>query len=101
MKSGAQTMNDVSKIVLNIDAALFGESMHNSLFHQSSSVPTPMEIGNVQQRPNDRNNNSCFKYHKTGYRTCKCGTPRDKNVTKTKIGSTSAENWSTDGVLES
>ena len=70
MKVGAQTMSDASRIALNFDSALFGAGMFrfqdNGGFLSSQYVPT--EIGNLEQRDQDRSNNACFKCHKVGCR---------------------------------
>ncbi len=60
MKAGAQTMNDASRIALNVDAALFGAGMHHEYYGYSSG-PTPIEIGNFEQRKRDRERNAYFK----------------------------------------
>ena len=73
MKAGARTMNDASRIALNVDAALFGSGMLNNQWNNRVSGPTPMEIGNVEQRDRDRRSNACFKCHKVGCRPWKCG----------------------------
>ena len=49
MKSGAQTINDASRIALNVEAALFGAGMFSYGGVMRSDDPTPMEIGNFQQ----------------------------------------------------
>ena len=87
LKSGAQTINDASRIALNVDAALFGAGMYH--FHGNCNQgfgPTPMEIGNFEQREKDRKNNACFKCHKAGCRPWKCGKKRGKSAS---IGNTS------------
>lgn len=76
MKAGARTMNDASRIALNVDAALFGSGMLNYQWSNRVSVPTPMEIGNVEQKDKDRRSNACFKCHKVGCRPWKCGKER-------------------------
>lgn len=88
MKAGAQTMNDASRIALNVDAALFGAGMYQSYGFQSSA-PTPMEIGNFEQRKKDRENNACYKCHKVGCRPYKCS-PRVRK--KASIGNTNVSN---------
>ena len=69
-------MNDASRIALNVDAALFGSGMLNYQWSNRVSVPTPMEIGNVEQKDKDRRSNACFKCHKVGCRPWKCGKER-------------------------
>ena len=70
MKAGAQTMSDASRIALNVDSAMF-RFQNNGGFPGSQNVP--MEIGNVEQRDQDRRNNACFKCHKVVCRPWKCG----------------------------
>ena len=72
MKSGARTMNDASRIALNVDSALFGAGFLNFQTSQGNFGPTPMDIGNLEQRDKDRKNNGCFKCHKPGCRPWKC-----------------------------
>ena len=49
MKAGARTMNDASRIALNVDAALFGAGAFSYTPYRSPSGPVPMDIGNVEQ----------------------------------------------------
>lgn len=78
LKAGAQTMQEASKIALNVDSALFGAGMFNFQYggRFTGSQYTPMEIGNVEHRNNDRRNNACFTCHKVGCRPWKCGKGR-------------------------
>ena len=99
MKANPETVADASKIALNVDNALMGAGMFNGGFsgfgmnHGSSSVPQPMDIGNVEgnmhyrgkafkpkrkgskpndvQRQRDLLNNACFVCHKPGCRPWK------------------------------
>jgi len=74
MKAGVQTMTEASKIALNVDSALFNSRKFyaSSYSGNSGPVPTPMEIGNMEQRRQDMEKNSCFKCHKVGCRPWKC-----------------------------
>ena len=65
-------MNDASRIALNVDSALFGAGMLNFQPSQGNFGPTPMDIGNVEQREKDRRNNACFSCHKKGCRPWMC-----------------------------
>lgn len=82
LKSGVQTMNEASRIALNVDSALFGAGMLGFQYGRNtgSSQYTPMEIGNVEQRDKDRQNNACFKCHKVGCRPWKCGQERSRRI---------------------
>ncbi len=44
MNSGAQTINDAARIVLNVDAALVGPEMISYGGFMCSNPPTPTEI---------------------------------------------------------
>lgn len=78
LKAGAQTMNEASRIALNVDSALFGAGMFN--FQQGGGFTrtqyAPMEIGNIEQRDKDRKKNACFTCHKVGCRPWLCGNGR-------------------------
>ena len=95
MKAGAQTMSDASRIALNVDSALFGAGMFR--FQNDGGFPgsqyTPMEIGNVEQRDQDRSNNACCKCHKVGCRPWKCGkkAKQDQN-TRRRTGQAAVSN---------
>lgn len=86
MKAGAQTMIDASRIALNVDSALFGAGMY---YHQGNSGlnsgPTPMEIGNFEQKKKDRKRNACYLCHKVGCRPWKCNPQGQGNAS---IGNT-------------
>ena len=81
MKAGATTMSEASRIALNVDAALFGSGMYQNFGFQRVT-PTPMEIGNIEQRKKDRANNACFRCHKVGCRPYKC---RPRENTRTSV----------------
>ena len=49
MKAGARTMNDASRIALNVDAALYGAGAFSYTPYRNPSGPVPMDIGNVEQ----------------------------------------------------
>ena len=51
----------------------------------SNSDPTPMEIGNFEQRNEDRKKNACFKCHEIGCRPWKC---KNKSQKKAHIANT-------------
>ena len=76
MKAGVQSMKAASRIALNVDSAIFGSRMFQNRLHVSTSVPTPMEIGNMEQKRSDIKRDACFKCHKVGCRPWKC---RKKN----------------------
>ena len=90
IKAGAQSMDDASRIALSVDSALFGARMfHNprSSFAKESfadPTPTPMDIGNIEQRRKDLQNNSCFKCHKVGCRPWKCRTSGKPSISNTE-----------------
>ncbi len=86
MKAGAQTMNEASRIALNVDAALFGAGMHHGYYGHTSG-PTPMDIGNFEQRQRFRERDACFKCHKVVCRPFKCRKKGQKKVSirNTKI----------------
>ena len=88
LKSGAQTMNDASRIALNVDSAIFGAQRFIFTRNGESTNPTPMEIGNIEQKNKDRKNNACFSCHKIGCRPWICGA--EKKV-KFSLGNTSVE----------
>ena len=95
MKAGAQTMSDASRIALNVDSALFGAGMFR--FQNDGGFPgsqyTPMEIGNVEQRDQDRSNNACSKCHKIGCRPWKCGKKAKQNQnTRRRTGQAAISN---------
>ena len=46
LKSNARTMNDASRIALNVDSALFNAGMFRFQGYRQDPAPTPMEIGN-------------------------------------------------------
>ena len=60
MNAGIQSINEASRIALNVDSALFGSGIYPA-YSKEASGPTPMEIGNFGQRKRDRERNSCFK----------------------------------------
>ncbi len=87
MKAGAQTMIEASRIALNVDSALFGAGMYYHRGFGSQPVgPTPMEIGNFEQKRKDRRRNACFRCHKVGCRPYKCNPPGQE---KASIGNSS------------
>lgn len=77
MKAGAQTMNDASRIALNVDAALHGAGMYGM---QNGFNPTPMEIGNYEQKTFDRSKRLCYRCHKAGCKPSICGKGRRNNT---------------------
>lgn len=84
LKSGVQKFDEVTRIALNVDSALFGSGMFSDgavrQLNTRVDRPEPMEIGNVEREPRNRNkqrevdmkNNACFKCHKPGCRPWKC-----------------------------
>lgn len=93
MKAGAQTLDDASRIALNVDAALFGSGMLNLQGHGSFNGPTPMEIGNMEQmsqREIDRKNNACFVCHKPGCRPYNHSNARNNRGSRGSRGRTRA-----------
>ena len=91
MKAGAQNMNDASRIALNVDAALFGAGMFRPQWPGRFSAPTPMEIGNFEQRAKDRARNACFKCHKVGCRPRIC-TAKERVESRKRLASLSNAN---------
>ena len=102
MKAGAQTMNDASKIALNVDSALFGAGMLGFQQTYSNSHPTPMEIGNMEQRKKDLNKNACFKCHEVRCRPWICDNKNKKpEITNTNAcGKKSSESNDSDSENE-
>ena len=74
-------MIDASRIALNVDSALWRAGIFNTQ-RTSFSGPSPMEIGNVEQKREDLRNNACFKCHTLGCRPNRCGAEysRPKNA---------------------
>lgn len=75
MKAGARTMEQASRIALNVDSALSGLGYSWNQGNGNRSVPTPMEIGNFQrnnhmqsQREQNLLRGACFTCHKVGCR---------------------------------
>lgn len=97
MKAGAQNINDASRIALNVDSALFGAGMFRFQGSMGNSAPTPMEIGNFEQRNTDWKKNACFKCHKVGCRPWKC---RRGNRGKRTQGNNSASISNSNAVCE-
>ena len=60
MKADSQTMDVAFWIALSLDSVLFSAGMLDSLGHLQKNLPTPMEIGNLEQRKQDRENNASF-----------------------------------------
>ncbi len=85
MKAGVHSINEASRIALNIDAALFGVGMYRN-YSTETSRPTPMEIGNLEQKKRDRERSACFKCHKVRCRPYKCA---NKGRQKVMTGNTS------------
>ncbi len=69
---------------------LFGAGMYSHQSFGTSSGPTPMEIGNFEQKRNDRRNNACFKCHKVGCRSWICDESKKKDKTRASIGNSNA-----------
>ncbi len=57
IKSGARTINDASRIALNVGAALFDAGMFSCGGFMRLNAPTPVEIGNFLQKSKDRKRN--------------------------------------------
>lgn len=53
IKEEAKTMNDASRIALNVNAALFRAGMYMFQRRGRVSGPAPMEIGNLEQKSKD------------------------------------------------
>ena len=66
MKAGAQTMNDASRVALNVDAALYGAGMFSPTPYRSQQVPVPMEIGNIEQHRRYNYRGACHRSKKEG-----------------------------------
>ena len=99
LKAGPANVDAAARIALNVDSAMFGAGMFNSV--QQYSQPQPMDIGNVEgnfakggrpqrgngkwqeQRRKDIENNACFKCHKVNCRPYKCS-PRKVQTTNTE-----------------
>ena len=79
LKAEARTIIDASRIALNVDSVLWGAGVH-SFQRQRYTGPTPMEIGNIEQRRKDLRNNSCFKCHTLGFRPRRCGTGHSRTT---------------------
>ena len=94
MKYGARTMSDASRIALNVDSALFGAGMLRFQPRQGSFGPTPMDIGNLEQKDKDRRNNGCFRCHKPGCRPwiCDPSKRRPRKISNVDVG----KNFSSD-----
>ncbi len=90
MKAGVQSTNEASRIVLNVDAALFGRGMYRN-YSTETSGPTPMEIGNVEQKKRDRERNACFKCQNVGCRPYNCA---NKGPQKVMVGNNRMNNES-------
>ena len=57
LKSGAQTLDEVTRIALSVDSAMFNFGMFSgSSYGQNNIGPQPMEIGNMETKPTYRNN---------------------------------------------
>ncbi len=83
MKTGVMSINQASRIALNIYSALFDTGTYQE-YTNNASEPTPLEIGNFEQRKVDMERNAWFKCHKVGC-TNKC---RKKSQKKISIGNT-------------
>ena len=79
LKAGAKTLEEASRIALNVDSAIFGSRSNSYYRYQREQSPVPMEIGNMEQRNIDRANNACFKCHKPGCRPWKCSNDTRSN----------------------
>ena len=90
LNAGVQSINEASRITLNVDSALFGAGMYHACSKEASG-PTLLEIGNFEQRKRDRERNACFKCHKVGCRPYKCA---NKSPQKLIIGNTSVSSGS-------
>ena len=80
MKAGARTMNDASRIALNVDAALYGAGAFSYTPYQGPSRPVPMDIGNVEQHPRVFRG-ACHLCQKEGCRPFICR-PRPESSTR-------------------
>ena len=98
MKAGSQTMESASRIALNVDSALFGAGMYFNQGYISQAGPTPMEIGNFEQRKSDRKNNACYSCHKVGCRPWKC---KKVSSTEASISNANAESGPESAGLQS
>ena len=90
LKSNARTMNDASRIALNVDSALFNAGMFRFQGYRQDTAPTPMEIGNVEQHEKDRRNNACFRCHKVGCRPFKCDPSKRRRKPQARVSNTKA-----------
>lgn len=107
LKSTVATFEDATKIALLVDSALWREYQSGQNFSYggqhgsaaSSTNPTPMEIGNLQergrrpladkekwQRQKDKQNNACFVCHTPNCRPYKC---RGSRINNKEIGKNS------------
>lgn len=84
MKSTVATFDDAAKVALRVDSAIYGAGRPQAPAGSASpsQAPTPMEIGNVENRAGggrrfegqklkDYRNNACFTCHKVGCRPWK------------------------------
>ncbi len=71
MKAGVQSINEASRIALNVDATLFCTGVYHT-YSKEASGSTLMEIGKFEQRKRDRERKACFKCNKVGRRPYKC-----------------------------
>ena len=90
LKSNARTMNDASRIALNVDSALFNAGMFRFQGYMQDPAPTPMEIGNFEQHEKDRRNNTCFRCHKVGCRPFKYDPSRRRRRPQARVSNTKA-----------
>jgi len=72
MKAGAQTMNDASRVALNVDAALYGAGLFSPMPYRSQQVPVPMDIGNMEQHRRYPYRGTCHRCKKEGCRPFVC-----------------------------
>ena len=78
MKAGARTMNDASRIALNVDAALFGAGAFSYTPYRGPSGPVPMDIGNVEQHARMLRG-ACYLCQKEGCRPYICRPRQGRN----------------------
>ena len=72
MKAGAQTMNDASRVALNVDAALYGAGVFTFAQSRSPQTPVPMDIGNLEQHRRYNFRGTCHRCTKEGCRPFIC-----------------------------
>lgn len=72
MKAGARTMNDASRVALNVDAALYGAGIFSFSQPRSPQVPVPMDIGNLEQHRRYNFRGACHRCAKEGCRPFIC-----------------------------